>query len=102
MRACTDVADRIGYRLIRYIVCGIYYAQANVVHQIRRVTKYSTKLSGMKISRRRVTLSTLSSAYGVDTRYKTLLWNFYNLFIADLENRIFVDFYRLDFLEVIS
>ena len=63
MRASTDVVDRIGYRLNRYIVCGIYYAQAIVVHQIRRVTKYSTKLSGMKISRWRVTLYPIFSVW---------------------------------------
>ena len=46
MRAYTDEVDRTGYRLNRYNVYGIYYALAVVVHQIRRVTKYSTDLSG--------------------------------------------------------
>ena len=30
-----DVTDRIGYRLNRYNVYGIYYALAVVVHQMR-------------------------------------------------------------------
>ena len=41
MRPYKDVTDRIGYRLNRYNVYGIYYALAVVVHQMRRIPKYS-------------------------------------------------------------
>ena len=36
-----DVTDRIGYRLNRYNVYGIYYALGVVVHQMRRIPKHS-------------------------------------------------------------
>ena len=34
-----DVTDRIGYRLNRYNLYGIYYTLAVVVHQMRRLAK---------------------------------------------------------------
>ena len=41
MRPYKDVTDRIGYRINRYNLYGIYYALAVVVHQMRRIPKYT-------------------------------------------------------------